>query len=125
MEIIKFIHVSCAALSISGFILRGIWMMNQSPYLQKTWVKISPHVIDTLLLLSAIILAINLSVNPLVQFWLLSKIIALIAYIVLGLIALRLGTTMLQRKLAWVTAILVFAYIVLVAIMKQSLPILL
>ncbi len=123
MDIIKIIHVSSAVLSISGFIIRGIWMMKQSDNLQKKWVKILPHIIDTFLLLSAIILAIKLSVNPFEQFWLLSKIIALLAYIGLGLVALRFGKTVLQRKLAWFGAILVFIYIVLVALTKQSIPI--
>ena len=123
MEIIKLIHISCAALSITGFITRGIWMINESGYLQKKWVKILPHIIDTLLLLSAITLAINLSINPFEQFWLLSKIIALFVYIGLGMVALRFGKTLLQRKIALVSAILVFIYIVLVAISKQSLPV--
>ena len=123
MDLIKTIHITCALLSISGFIIRGVWMMQQSILLQKKVVKILPHIIDTFLLLSALILAINLSVNPFEQFWLLSKIIALFAYIGLGMVALRFGKTLLQRKLAWVAAIGVFIYIVLVALTKQSLPI--
>ncbi len=123
MEIIKLIHITSAFLSISGFITRGIWMINESDYLQKKWVKVLPHIVDTLLLLSAITLAINLSVNPFEQFWLLSKIIALFVYIGLGMVALRFGKTLLQRKIAWFVAILVFIYIVFVAISKQSLPI--
>jgi uncharacterized membrane protein SirB2 len=124
MDVIKIIHVSFATLSISGFIIRGIWMMQQSNYLQKKWVKVLPHIIDTFLLLSAIILAIKLSVNPFEQFWLLSKIIALLVYIGLGMVALRYGRSLLQRKIAWVFSILVFSYIVLVAISKQSIPLL-
>jgi len=123
MDVIKTIHVTCALLSISGFIIRGIWMMQQSDYLQKKLVKILPHIIDTFLLLSAITLAINYSINPFEQFWLLSKIIALFAYIGLGMVALRFGKTLLQRKLAWIAAIAIFIYIVLVAVTKQSLPI--
>jgi len=123
MDIIKFIHIICALLSISGFIIRGIWMINQSDYLQKKLVKVLPHVVDTFLLISAVILAINYAVNPFEQFWLLSKIIALFGYIGLGMIALRFGKTLLQRKLALISAILLFIYIVLVAITKQSLPI--
>lgn len=123
MEIVKLIHITTALFSILGFIIRGIWMMNQSDLLQKKWVKVLPHIIDTILLLSALVMAISLTVNPLEQYWLLSKIIALIAYIGLGMVALRFGKTLLQRKIAWIFAILVFIYIVLVAITKQSLPV--
>jgi len=122
MEIIKYIHITTALLSITGFIIRGIWMMKQSSQLQKKWVKIFPHVNDTVLILSAVILAFTLEINPFEQSWLLSKIIALLAYITIGLVALKLGQSLLQRKIAWLVAILIFVYILLVAITKQSLP---
>ncbi|MFV1983228.1 MAG: SirB2 family protein, partial [Thiohalomonadales bacterium] len=96
MGIIKTIHIAMAFLSISGFIIRGIWMMQQSDNLKEKWVKVLPHIIDTFLLLSALILAINLSINPLEQYWLMSKIIALFVYIGLGMVALRFGKTLLQ-----------------------------
>ncbi|VAW97854.1 hypothetical protein MNBD_GAMMA22-370 [hydrothermal vent metagenome] len=122
MEYVKFFHVLMAFLSITGFITRGIWMMQQSAYLRQKWVKILPHIIDSLLLLSAIYMAVSLAINPLEQAWLMSKIIALLIYIALGMVALRFGQSMQQRKIAWLLAIIVFLYIVLVAFTKQNLP---
>jgi len=53
---IKYIHMLTALLSISGFILRGIWMLQSSPMLQRPLVRRLPHVNDTLLLLSALLM---------------------------------------------------------------------
>ncbi len=123
MDFIKILHISSALISISGFIIRGIWMMSESNKLQQKWVKIAPHIVDSLLLLSGITLAINLTVNPLEHAWLMSKIIALLVYIGLGMIALRFGKNLFQRKFAWVLAIVVFSYILLVAVTKHSMPV--
>ena len=56
MEWIKVIHVSCVFLSFCGFFIRGIWMLSGSELLQKRWVKIAPHIIDTTLLASALLM---------------------------------------------------------------------
>ena len=118
--VLKHLHMSCAALSGSLFLLRGIWMLRGSPMLQRRWVKIAPHLIDTLLLASALAMVIWSAQYPFVQGWLTAKVLALIAYIVLGGIALKRGKTMAVRATAFAAALAVFAYIVLVAITKHA-----
>ena len=119
---LKYLHVTCVVLSISGYLLRGVWMMRASPWLQKKWVRIVPHVIDTLLLGSAILLAIEIRQYPFVQGWLTAKVLALAAYIVVGAIGLKYGRTKKIRIAAWLGAVAIFAYIVLVALTRQVLP---
>ena len=114
-ELIKLIHLSSVVLSISGFMLRGYWMMIDSPLLQTKPAKILPHIIDTLLLASALLMVYMSAQYPFVQSWLTVKVFALIAYIILGTIALKRGKTRQQRIVAWLLSILVFVYIVLVA----------
>jgi uncharacterized membrane protein SirB2 len=114
--------MSCALLSITGYIVRGLWMMRESPWLQKKWVRIAPHIIDTLLLLAGILLAMRIQQYPFVQGWLTAKILALIAYIVVGAIGLKYGKTKNIRIIAWFSAIAIFFYIVLVAFTRQVLP---
>jgi uncharacterized membrane protein SirB2 len=121
MNIIKIIHVTTALISISGFTLRGIWMLRDSPQLQAKWVKIIPHVNDTVLLLSAIILAVQMSQAPFVHGWLTAKVLGLLLYIGLGMVALRFGKTKPVKALAFLSAIIVFIYIVLVALTKNPL----
>lgn len=122
MEWLKLIHVCCAGLSLSGFIGRGVLMMRESPLLNAHLVKKVPHLVDTLLLISAVTLAVRLRLSPMENPWLLAKIIALLFYIGLGVVALRLNSSKPLRIAAWVVALLVFAYIVAVAVTKSPLP---
>lgn len=120
--ILKYVHVASAAFSISGYLLRGVWMMRESPQLQKKWVRIVPHIIDTVLLGSAILLAITIQQYPFVHGWLTAKVLALVLYIVVGAIGLKYGRTKTIRVGAWVGAVVIFAYIVLVALTRQVVP---
>jgi uncharacterized membrane protein SirB2 len=117
--VIKHLHVTFAALSGSLFLLRGFWMLRESPRLQQRWVKIVPHIVDTLLLVCAVILVVWSGQYPFVQGWLTAKLLALIAYIVLGMIALKLGKTKPIRIGALIAAAAVFGYIVKVALTRQ------
>ena len=119
---LKYLHVSCVVLSGTGFVLRGIWMMQGSPMLARRWVRVLPHVVDTVLLASATALAVVIGQYPLVNAWLTAKVLGLIAYIVLGTIALKRGTTQRIRITAFCGAILVLAYIVAVALTKSVAP---
>jgi uncharacterized membrane protein SirB2 len=116
---IKHLHMTCAALSGSFFFIRGIWILRDSPRLQQRWVKTAPHIIDTVLLGSALTMAVWSSQYPFVQNWLTAKLLALVAYILLGTIALKRGKTKTVRSIAFVAALAVFAYIVKVAITRQ------
>lgn len=119
--ILKHLHVTSVAISYTLFVLRGIWMLDASSRLRQRWVKIAPHINDTVLLLSAIALAILTHRNPLVETWLAAKIVGLLIYIMLGLIAFRLGKTRRAKVTAWILAQIVFAYIVSVALTKNPL----
>ncbi len=120
-EAIKTIHVTCVVLSFAGFFIRGIWMLKDSSLLQQRWVKTTPHIVDTLLLVSAIILAVHMRMSPLEQPWLMAKIIALLVYIGIGMIALRFGRSKTIRLYAWLFGLVTIGYIVSVAISKSAL----
>ena len=117
---IKNLHIASVALSGCLFLLRGIWMLRESTMLQQRWVKIIPHIVDTLLLTSAIIIVIMSGQYPFAQDWLTAKLLALFAYIGLGIIAFR-GKAKAVRMWAFIAALAVFIYIGSVAITKQVL----
>ena len=122
MGIIKLIHVSFAMMAIIGFVSRGLLMMLESPLMQARWVKTIPHFIDSALLISALVLAIQLGFTPTNSPWLAAKLVALVFYIVFGTIALRRGRTKQVRVFFFLAALLAFTYIVSVAITKSPLP---
>ena len=118
--LLKMVHVGSVILSFSLFFLRGIWLIQDSENLRQRWVKILPHINDTVLLASAILLAIAIQQNPLEHAWLTAKISGLLVYIGLGMVAMRFGKTRKTRIAAWAAALFVFAYIVLVALIKSQ-----
>ena len=119
---LKLAHVCCVSISYLMFVGRGILMLRASPLLQRAWLRLAPHVVDTLLLVSAIALAIMSRQYPLAQGWLTAKVAGLVVYIGLGTIALKRGKTRGTRVAAWFAAQAVFLYIVAVALTHRPLP---
>lgn len=119
---LKHLHISCAAISYALFLLRGVWMLRESPIMRQRWVKVVPHATDTLLLASAIALAWTIGQYPFVDGWLTAKIITLLLYIGLGFVALKYGRSKAARLGAWLAAQVVFGYIVLVAVNHDPMP---
>jgi len=119
--LLKYTHVAFAITAISGFIVRGYWMLTESALLAARATRIAPHVIDALFLLTGIAIVYQLSLPVLQTPWLLAKFTGLAAYIVLGAIALRRGPTMQVRLIACVGALSAFAYIVGCALSKSPL----
>lgn len=117
--VLKIIHTVAAVTTISGFMLRGYWMMTESDRLQSRLARVAPHVVDTVFLVSGIAMVWFLSMNPFMQGWLLAKFAGLLVYVLLGTIAIKRGPTKQVRVIAFVGAISVFAYIVGVALSKS------
>ncbi|MFO1314380.1 MAG: SirB2 family protein [Burkholderiales bacterium] len=116
---LKSVHVACVAASLALFVVRGTWMLRAPERLRAPWVRVVPHVVDTLLLVSAVALAALLRIDPLAHGWLAAKIAGLCVYIVLGTVALKRGRTRAARITAFAAALVVFAYIVSVAVAKS------
>lgn len=117
----KYLHLTFALLTISGFIIRGIWMLRGSLLSQHPFTRIAPHVIDALFLVTGIALVLQLRLAVLQNGWLLAKFAGLVAYIVLGAIALRHGKTLRVRRLAFIGALFAFLYIVGAGFSKSAL----
>lgn len=113
---IKHIHMGAVLASGGFFLLRGLWMMQESSLLNSKFVRVVPHLIDTVLLLSAIVLVVYLGGLPV---WVQVKIAALFVYILLGMLAFRLAKGYGAKVLSFFLALLVFAFIVSVARSKN------
>lgn len=99
--------------------MRGVWKLVMPSMLMQRWVKVVPHVNDTLLLVSALLLAASMGQYPFVNSWLTAKVLALIVYIGLGTAAFRLSKSPQGFLFWWILAVVVFAYIVSVAFTKN------
>ena len=119
---IRALHIACAAVSIAGFAARGALMLQGSSLLNARFVRVAPHVVDTLLLASAVWLAWFLGQVPFVHGWITAKVLALLAYIVLGSVALKRGRTKATRAGAFAAALAAAGYIVWVALTRDPSP---
>jgi uncharacterized membrane protein SirB2 len=118
---VKHIHITCATLSGSLFFARYLDVAGLG-HAAKKWIRIAPHLIDTLLLASALTMVFWSRQYPFVEAWLTAKVLALLLYIGLGTVALKRGKTKTVRIRTWIAALAVFSYIVAVALTKQALP---
>ncbi|MFC5497894.1 SirB2 family protein [Caenimonas terrae] len=116
---LKTVHQAAVALSIAGFFARGLGSLLGAAWVGSRPAKTLPHVVDTVLLASALLLAWTLRLNPMQAPWLLAKIAGLLGYIALGMVALKPGRPAPVRAVAWVGALVTFGWIVSVAITKD------
>jgi uncharacterized membrane protein SirB2 len=116
---IRTIHESAVALSITGFFLRGAAGLAGAAWVRGRAAKTVPHVVDTVLLASAIALAWMLGLTPFTAPWLMAKVIGLLVYIGLGVVALRPSNARSVRAVAWVAALATAGWIVSVAFTKN------
>jgi uncharacterized membrane protein SirB2 len=116
---LKLIHMTAVVLSGAGFFARGVGMLNDAAWVKHRIAKTLPHLVDTVLIVSALWLAWILRLTPANAPWIGAKIVGLFVYIGIGMVALRFGRTKIARAIAWLLALLTFAYIVSVAITKD------
>ena len=116
---IKTLHVALAYITVAGFIVRAYWSFVSPDKLQAKWLRIAPHVIDTLLLVFGIALAVNLSLD-LTSGWLIAKLAGLLGYIGFGVMTLR-GTGRVKTA-GLVGALVCVLYIFMVAHTKSIMP---
>ncbi len=119
--IVKHLHITCVVLSITGFCLRGVLTWQRSALTGRRWMRILPHINDSILLVAALTLAVLIGQYPFVDAWLTAKVLGLIAYIILGVVALRPGRSPRVRTAAGFAAVALFGWIVSVALTKNPL----
>ena len=116
--LLKQIHIVLAVTTLISFVIRSYWMITDSSLLHHKLVKTIPHVIDTLLLSTAVALMMMAGFYPWILDWVAAKILLLLLYIVLGTIALKRGKTKAQRIAAFIAALICIGLIFKSALSK-------
>ena len=117
---LKHLHMTIAAISVLLFVFRFALMLANSNKLTLKWLKIAPHIIDTLLLGLGIALAVKLSINPAEQLWLAEKLIAVVAYIFTGYYTLKLARNRTMQIIGFLGAMGWVMLVVRIAISKET-----
>lgn len=122
--LIRNLHLLTVAVTISLFLLRFYWQRTGSAILQRRWVRILPHVNDTLLLLSGASLVMITHFYPFSPqgSWLTEKLLGVIIYIALGSVALsRRPRSDRTRWIAFIVALIALVTIIKLALSKMPL----
>jgi uncharacterized membrane protein SirB2 len=113
--LLRHAHIGCAILTIALFVLRGGLMLSESPWQQNVVLRYLPHVVDTVLLTTALMLTTVIHQYPFSSGWVTMKVVLLVVYIVLGSVALKRGPTKRIRAVALAAALLTIGFLVTVA----------
>lgn len=115
---IKILHLTFVLLSISSFIGRVYLAEKRPEMLEQKWIKIGPHIINSLLLITGFTLVFQGSWLSAEYSWIIAKLIALLGYVGLGIIAIKSQGDL--RWKAFAGAVACFVYIVIVAVSKHA-----
>jgi len=116
---IRLLHVSCVGISGGLFSIRAVLRIGACPAANHWALRLAAHGIDTVLLVSGILLTLVLHQYPLTDAWLTAKVLLLVLYIFLGTLALKRARTTASRVLALFAAVLTFVAIIGVAVTHQ------
>lgn len=120
--LIKQLHILTVAITIVLFLLRFVWQRSGSAMLTRRWVRIAPHINDTLLLLTGVLLVVITHFYPFTPqgSWLTEKLLGVIIYIALGSVALsRRPRSDSTRWIAFAIALLALIIAIKLAVTKM------
>ena len=112
------IHLLFVLTSLASFSGRMALSALKPEWLQNKIIKIAPHIIDTVLLISGITLVIQGNWLEGEYGWILSKFVLLLGYIAFGVMAMRFSG--IKRWIAFVAAIACYVFIFIIAITKHG-----
>ena len=113
------VALGAVVLSLTGFFIRGAASLAGAGWVRGRPARTLPHVVDTVLLASAVVLAWMLRLHPGNADWILAKVAGLVVYVLLGIVALRPGRSRRVRAAAWIAALVTALWIVSVALTKS------
>ncbi len=122
--LVKYLHLVTVAASFALFFIRGIWVLRAYPRPEEQWVRVLPHAIDALVLLSGAALIALASGGRWPEEWFTWKLVFVVVYALLVVIVLHLAKRRWQRALAWVAGMLMFLFVATIAVLHHKLGIL-
>ena len=120
LGILKHSHMLFAMISVALFTLRFALLMTKSDKRDARWLKIAPHVIDTILFVLGIVMMVQLSLYPGSVSWMTEKLLAVIAYIYTGCYTLKLARNNTMRVIGYLGAMGWVILIARIAMTKEN-----
>ena len=121
--LLKYLHIFCVAASFALFFVRGLWTLQTYPPAPEAWVRVLPHVVDGLLLATALGMFVTVA-HLEWSAWLQVKLALVVVFVGLGLLVFRSSARRPLKAMAWLAGLLIFLFITTVALLHQPLGIL-
>lgn len=121
-EHLRALHITCAVMSVLLFLFRLALAARGIDYRSRGALRWVPHVIDTVLLLSAVALAWWSGQYPFLQAWLTAKVLLLPLYIIAAAVALDTNRARHARQLSAALACSLLVLILGIAHTRNPLP---
>ena len=121
--LLKYVHIVAVAASFALLFVRGLWVMRSYPSPQESWVRVLPHVVDAVLVGSAVALLFETQKLGWPGAWMTLKLAYVAAYVVLALVLLRSSKAIVLKILTWLAAVFLFLFITTVAVLRHPLGI--
>jgi uncharacterized membrane protein SirB2 len=120
--LVRAVHVAAVSVSVPLLVVRSVIGIRTSPASVPRVLRILPHIVDTALLASAVLLSVILRQYPFAAPWVTAKVLALVAYVGIGTVAVKRGRTPRARALALAVALVIVGYIVATALHHEPAP---
>lgn len=115
---LKYLHIICVAAAFALFFVRGLWLMQSYPESQEKWVRLLPHGVDGLLLLSGVaVLAMLPKGWP--GDWLTVKLALIVVYAALALYLFRRAQALASKLVLWLLGMLLFLFLTTIAVLHH------
>jgi uncharacterized membrane protein SirB2 len=112
---IRLLHIICVVLSGALFFLRGAGVLAGARWPMRLPVRLASYSIDTVLLTAALMLVTMLPGAVFANGWLTTKLVLLVAYVVLGSLALKRARTPRARLFCFVSAATTYLFMFSIA----------
>lgn len=120
---LKYLHIVAVAAAFALFFVRGLWVMQSYPDPQERWVRVLPHAVDGVVVLSAVAMLV-MSPKGWPGDWLTVKLVLIAVYVVLALYLFRAARALATKFLAWLLGLLAFLFVTTIAVLHHPLGIL-
>ena len=117
--LIKYVHITSVAASFALFFVRGFWVMRSYPQPQEPWVRILPHLVDGLLVASAIGVFILSPQKGWPGDWLTVKLALIVLYVGMAQYLFHVARAIVIKALVWLLALLVFLFVTTIAVLHD------
>ncbi|GLR70389.1 SirB family protein [Agaribacter marinus] len=116
---LKHLHQTSMVLSLVIFFVAFAAIMFKLPFAQKKWLKILPHILYTIAIITAVTMIVQVGAYD--HKWLASKALGFVLYVLSVSFALKWARNNMMRVVGLISAIVWLAVTASVAISKNSL----